>query len=227
VAFWSTGLGETHSHDAQIILMATAGNDDLVRGCLNIDTARYFDDAAARLAPDAAGLYILPNLALPHSEGEIVLHSADPSVHPSIRMHYYDDPHDLRVMVAVVRRSLEIAAHWPGPHKIGPVLIPPFLAAKHGYDAGGELSDALLEDFARHFSLTVYHHTCTCRIGDVVDPQLRVLGVDKLRVADASVMPNIPSGNTNAPTIMIGEKAAEMIAADHGVQLRAFVGERP
>jgi choline dehydrogenase-like flavoprotein len=226
VAFWSTGLGDTHSHDAQIILMATAGNDDLVRGCLNIDTARYFDDAAARLAPEAAGLYLLPNLALPHSEGEIVLHSSDPSVHPSIRMHYYDDPHDMQVMVAVVRRTLEIAAHWPG-NTLGPVLIPPFLAAKHGYVAGGELSDALLEDFALHFSLTVYHHTCTCRIGDVVDPRLRVLGVDKLRVADASVMPNITSGNTNAPTIMIGEKAAEMIAADHGVHLRAFVGARP
>jgi choline dehydrogenase len=106
-------------------------------------------------------------------------------------------------------------------------MIPPFLAAKHGYAAGGEFSDALLEDFALHFSLTVYHHTCTCRIGDVVDPRLRVLGVAKLRVADASVMPNIPSANTNAPSIMIGEKAAEMIAADNGVQLRAFVGERP
>ena len=140
-------------------------------------------------------------------------------------MHYYDDPHDMQVMVAVVRRTLEIAAHWPG-NTLGPVLIPPFLAAKHGYVAGGELSDALLEDFALHFSLTVYHHTCTCRIGDVVDPRLRVLGGDKLRVADASVMPNITSGNTNAPTIMIGEKAAEMIAADHGVHLRAFVGAR-
>jgi len=142
-------------------------------------------------------------------------------------MNYYDDPHDMQVMVAAVRRALEIAAHWPEHHKIGPVLIPPFLAAKHGYAAGGEISDALLEDLALHFSLTVYHHTCTCRIGDVVDPRLRVLGVDKLRVADASVMPNLTSGNTNAPSIMIGEKAAEMIAADHGVQLRAFVGGRP
>lgn len=227
VAFWSTGLGDTHSHDAQIILFATAGNDDLVRLCLNIDTARYFDDAATRLAPHAAGIYLLPNLALPHSEGEIVLQSADPGVHPAIRMHYYDDPYDMQVMVAVMRRTLDIAAHWPGDRKIGPLLIPPFLAAKHGYEAGGELSDALLEDFALHFSLTVYHHTCTCRIGDVVDPRLRVLGVDKLRVADASVMPNITSGNTNAPSIMIGEKAAEMIAADNGVKLRAFVGEHP
>ena len=95
-----------------------------------------------------------------------------------------------------------------------------------GTSTGDEPSDALLEDFALHFSLTgLSPDTCTCRIGDVVDPRLRVLGVGKLRVADASVMPNVISGNTNAPSIMIGEKAAEMIAADHGVKLAAFVGE--
>lgn len=71
------------------------------------------------------------------------------------------------------------------------------------------LSDALLEDLARHYALTVYHVTSTCRIGDVVDPRLRVRGIEALRVADASVMPNVVSGNTNAATIMIGEKAAE------------------
>ena len=80
-------------------------------------------------------------------------------------------------------------------------------------------------DLALHFSITVYHHTCTCRIGDVVDPRLRVMGARNLRVADASIMPNVISGNTNAPSIMIGEKAAEMIASDHGVKLVAFVGE--
>jgi choline dehydrogenase-like flavoprotein len=63
-----------------------------------------------------------------------------------------------------------------------------------------------------------------CRIGSVVDPQLRVLGVDGLRVADASVMPNVVSGNTNAASIMIGEKAAELLAADHGVALAEVVG---
>jgi choline dehydrogenase len=105
-------------------------------------------------------------------------------------------------------------------------MMPPFLAEKYGYREGGAPSDALLEDFALHFSLTVYHPTSTCRIGDVVDPRLRVKGVGKLRVADASVMPAVIGGNTNAPTIMIGERAAEMIAADHGVKLREFVGEQ-
>ena len=62
-------------------------------------------------------------------------------------------------------------------------------------------------------------------MGSVVDPQLRVVGVAGLRVADASVMPNVVSGNTNAAAIMIGEKAAEMLAADHGVQLTEVVGQ--
>jgi choline dehydrogenase-like flavoprotein len=225
VVFCSTGLGDPHSHDTEIICSVTGGNDALVRSCLNIDTARFFDDPNKRLAPDAEAIFLMANPVLPRSEGEIVLASADPAVHPNIRMNYYDDPYDMKVMLAVVRQTLDIAAHWPGNRKIGPVLIPPFLAEKHGHVTGAEPSDALLEDLALHFSLTVYHHTCTCRIGDVVDPRLRVLGVRKLRVADASVMPNVTSGNTNAPSIMIGEKAAEMIAADHGVKLAAFVGE--
>ena len=103
---------------------------DLVRVKLNVDTSLYFDDAAKRLALDAEHVILLANPVLPHSEGEIVLTSADPNDHPSIRLNYYDDPHDMRVMRAVVRRALDIAAHWPGNRKIGPVLIPPFLAKK-------------------------------------------------------------------------------------------------
>jgi choline dehydrogenase len=225
VTFCSTGLGDAHSHDTQIGCFVTNGDDDLIRNKLNIDTSLYFDDAAKRLAPDAEHVIFLANPVLPHSEGEIVLTSADPMVHPSIRLNYYDDPHDMKVMQAVVRRALDIAAHWPGNRKIGPVMIPPFLAEKHGYVTGAEPSDALPEDLALHFPITVYHHTCTCRIGDVVDPRLRVMGARNLRVADASIMPNVISGNTNAPSIMIGEKAAEMIASDHGVKLVAFVGE--
>ena len=103
-------------------------------------------------------------------------------------------------------------------------MVPPALARKHGYQSGATPSDGLLEDLALHFSMTVYHLVSTCRIGSVVDPRLLVMGVGKLRVADASVMPNLVSGNTNAASIMIGEKAAEMIAEDHQVTLAEFVG---
>src|SRR5262249_54017197 len=180
-----------------------------------------------RLAADAENMIVLANPVQPRSEGEIVLESADPAARPAIRMNYFDDPHDIKVMVAVLRRALDIVAHWPAHRTIGPWLIPPFLAEKHGHIDGAVPSDALLEDFARHYSLTVYHVTTTCRIGSVVDPRLRVIGVAKLRVADASVMPNVVSGNTNAASIMIGEKAAEMLAADHGVKIAEFGGQRP
>ena len=225
-AWFSTGLGDHHSHDAQLGFLPCGGSAHSF-ACLNIDPAKYFDDASRRLAPDAEGMVVLANPVLPHSEGEIVLESAGPAANPAIRMNYFADAHDMKVMIAVVRRALDVVAHWPAHRKIGPLMVPPCLAHKHGHQQGAAPSDALLEDFALHFSLTVYHLTCTCRIGSVVDPRLRVMGVGKLRVADASVMPNVISGNTNAASIMIGEKAAEMVAADHGVKLAEFVGEHP
>lgn len=223
-AWFSTGMGDEHTHDAQIGLFACGYNEELWRRCLRVDPDEYFDDAADRLGPFAESVIVLANPVQPHSEGEIVLTSADPFADPDIRMNYFDDPHDIAVMLAVLRRALDIVANWPSHRELGPLLVPPFLAAKHAHVAGAEPSDALLEDLARHYSSTVYHLTSTCRMGSVVDAALRVHGVAHLRVADASVMPNVVSGNTNAAAIMIGEKAAEMIAADHGVRLTEFVG---
>ena len=212
-------------HDAQIGFFICGYNPEIWLRCLRVDTDRYFDDAARRLAPEAESMLVLANPVQPHSEGEVVLASTDPADHPTIRMNYFADPHDVKVIVAVMRRVLDIVAHWPAGRAIGPLQVPPFLAAKHGHVEGDVPSDALLEDLALHYSWTVYHLTSTCRIGNVVDSRLRVVGVERLRVADASVMPNVVSGNTNAASIMIGEKAAEMLAADHGVTLREFVGE--
>ena len=223
-AWFSTGLGDHHSHDGQVGFFACGYNPDIWQRCLRVNTDEYFDDAPRRLAVDVESVIVLANPVQPHSEGEIVLQSADPTEHPAIRMNYFGDPHDMTVMVAVMRRVLDIVAHWPH-RRIGPLLIPPFLARKHGHVEGANPSDALLEDLALHYSWTVYHVTTSCRIGSVVDPRLRVVGVDRLRVADASVMPNVVSGNTNAAAIMIGEKAAEMLAADNGVRLEEFVGE--
>jgi choline dehydrogenase-like flavoprotein len=224
-AWFSTGLGDTHSHDAQIAFIPCGYNYDLWHRCLNVDTSLYFDDANSRLAPNTENVIVLANPVLPRSEGEIVLQSADPGTYPSIRMNYFDDEHDMKVMIAVLRRALAIVSHWPNKG-IGSLLVPPFLAEKHAYKQGTTPSDDLLQDLALHFSITVYHLTGTCRIGNVVDARLNVNGVRKLRVADASVMPNIVSGNTNAATVMIGEKAAEMIAMDHDVKITEFVGER-
>ncbi len=223
-AWFSTGLGDPHTHDAQIAFFACGYYPDLWRGNLRIDPDEYFDDPAVRLAPDAESIIVLANPVQPHSEGEIVLASADPLDHPEIRMNYYGDPHDMQVMIAIARRVLDLVANWPEHREIGPLMVPPAIAARHGHHEGDTPSDALIEDLARHYSATVYHLTSTCRIGDVVDPRLRVNGVANLRVADASVMPNVVSGNTNAASIMIGEKAAEMIARDQGITLGEFVG---
>jgi choline dehydrogenase-like flavoprotein len=225
IAFFSTGLGDHHSHDAQLMFVPCGYDEDLFANRLRIDTSRYFANCAQSLAPERENILVLANPVLQHSEGEIVLQSPDPLMPPAIQMNYFGDPYDLKVMVAVMRRALDVVAHWPGPKKPGPLNVPPDLAKKHGYKPGEPPSDALLENMALHYATTVYHLSCTCRIGDVVDPRLNVLGVKNLRVADASVMPEIVSGNTNAASIMIGEKAAEMIAMDHGVKLKAFVGK--
>lgn len=118
-----------------------------------------------------------------------------------------------------MRKVLEIARNWEG---VGEWMVPPRLARLHGWKPGDEPSDALLENCALHFAMTVYHLSCTCRIGDVVDERLRVMGVKNLRVADASVMPEIPSGNINAPCIMIGERASDLIKQDHGISVSAL-----
>lgn len=223
-AWFSTGLGDHHSHDAQIGFFASGYNRDLWAGCMRVDPEQYFDDAEQRLSDDAETVMLLANPVQPHSEGEITLASADASAPPNIDMNYFGDDHDMPVMIATMRRVLDIAKNWPSHRALGAPLFPPFLADKHGHSPGDAPSDALLEDLALHYAWTVYHPTTTCRIGDVVDPQLRVYGIAGLRVADASVMPNVVSGNTNAAAMMIGEKAAEMIAAEHDVRLNQFVG---
>jgi choline dehydrogenase-like flavoprotein len=223
-AWFSTGLGDEHSHDAQIGLFACGYNAEIWRACLRVDPNEYFADPATALGPEAESLFVLANPVQPHSEGEIRLASSDPLAAPDIRMNYFGDPHDMQVMIAVVRRTLDVIDQLRSAHEIGDVRVPPAIAARHGYSAGDKPSDELIEDLARHHSSTVYHLTSTCRIGSVVDANLRVLGVERLRVADASVMPNVVSGNTNAASIMIGEKAAELVARDHDVQLREFVG---
>ncbi len=222
VAFLSSGLGDDHTHDIQVGFLACAYTPDMWKGIFRYDD-NYFSNPEQQLDPSKGGVVLLANPVQPHSEGSITLASADPNDKPIIDFNYFADPHDVKVMVAAMRKVIEIADAWPGDG-LGALNIPPLLAEKHGYDAAAGPSDELLEDMARHYALTVYHLVSTCRMGDVVDERLKVFGVDGLRVADASVMPNIVSGNTNAASIMIGERAAELIAMDHGMALANMVG---
>ncbi len=223
VAFFNTGLGDEHTHDAEIGFLVCGYTPEIWQAIFRIEIDEYFEDPAVVLAPDAEVVVVLPNPVQPRSEGEVTLASADPNDAPLIRLNYLDDPHDVEVMVATMRRALEIVANWPG-EGLGPLLVPEKLSVTHGYELGDVPSDDLLEDMARHYAVTVYHEASTCRIGSVVNADLRVRGVASLRVADASVMPSVVSGNTNAVCIMIGEKAAELIAADHDIILQEVVG---
>jgi len=154
---------------------------------------------------DKPGLTIAPCQLRPESRGTIRIKSADPSVYPSIVANYLTDPLDQEVAIASLKWGRKIAAQ--------PALSP---YVDHEMDPGlGFDTDEQLLAFARENGTTIYHPVGTCQMGHgpmaVVDPELRVHGVEGLRVVDASVMPRLVSGNTNAPTIMIAEKASDMI----------------
>lgn len=144
----------------------------------------------------------------PESRGTVSLHSADPFAAPAIDPAYLSDPRDLDTMIKGARMTREI-------------LEAPALAKYRHKEMFGTDTARTDADWERHIRAradTIYHPVGTCKMGvddmAVVDPQLRVRGLQGLRVVDASVMPTLVSGNTNAPTIMIAEKAADMILAD-------------
>ena len=146
----------------------------------------------------------------PESRGEIRLASADPSMHPTIHPNYLSTEADCRTIVEGINIARRIARCEPLSHKISEEFRPDDRLDMDDYE--GTL------DWARNNSTTIYHPTGTCKMGlgsdAVVDSRLRVHGIAGLRVADCSIMPEIVSGNTNAPAIMIGEKASDMILDD-------------
>jgi choline dehydrogenase len=162
----------------------------------------------------SAGIDDFPGFSLggfqlhPRSRGSIHARSADPAAFPRIEPNYFTDELDRRTaldMLKLIRRvaaspamrSLIVRETRPGPEAV---------------------DDETLLDYARGSGQTAWHTVGTCRMGDpadcVVDTKLRVHGVQKLRVIDASVMPTIPSSNTNAPSIMLGERGADLVLGD-------------
>ncbi|MBV9459033.1 MAG: choline dehydrogenase [Bradyrhizobium sp.] len=144
----------------------------------------------------------------PESRGSLKIRNADPSAPPEIRINYLATETDRAAFVDGFRILRKILA--------APALKP--YSVEEIYPGVKATSDEDLLDYCRSTGSTVYHPTSTCRMGNdplaVVDQRLRVRGIEGLRVVDASIMPDLMSGNTNAPTIMIAEKASDMILQD-------------
>jgi choline dehydrogenase len=159
---------------------------------------------AVKLAKET-GITIIAQQMRPESKGSIHIKTADPGKPPAIRFNFLAESIDRECLLSTMRITRRLmqapAMSWLGPQEIAP--------------GPRTQSDAELLDFVARTAETTYHPIGTCRMGSdplaVVDDQLRVRGIAGLRVADASIMPTLTSGNTNAPSIMIGEKAARMV----------------
>ncbi|MGH3424600.1 MAG: GMC family oxidoreductase [Nocardioidaceae bacterium] len=158
--------------------------------------------------PSARMVTVAPTLVSVRSRGSVRLRSSDPTWHPAIDAAYYDDPADLEAMTEGTRRLLDLSSQGP---------LTRFL--DRPWKPGHAPTTEDIVDHLRAQTQTLYHPVGTCAMGAgeqaVVDPELRVRGVEALRVVDASVMPVVPRGNTNAPTIMIAERAADLLRTNH------------
>ncbi len=165
--------------------------------------------------PEAHGVWVSPCLLTPEGRGSVALASNDPTAQPVVRNRFYTEPADMARMVDALRLMEEIC---------GQPSFRPYAAER--YNAPDGDSDEALRKHAARTTFPIYHPVGTCAIGSVVDAELRVNGLEGIRVVDASVMPTVPRGNTNAPTIAVAERASDLIRGEE--PLRAEAGaEQP
>jgi choline dehydrogenase-like flavoprotein len=158
----------------------------------------FYDEGLT--APHCGGYCFGPVLIKPSSRGRVLLRTPLPDSKPCVVCNFLTTEDDRESMIAGIRLALEIAEQEPLRR-----------VARLAYTVPDDDSDDAIVRYVERAGQTVYHPTSTCAIGSVVDPQLRVLGVEGLRVCDASVMPTITRANTNAATIMIAEKGADLV----------------
>ncbi|XP_017779952.1 PREDICTED: glucose dehydrogenase [FAD, quinone] [Nicrophorus vespilloides] len=200
--------------DMELMMLSTSTSADggtQVKQAHGLDDEFYKEVFESINYRDQFGMF--PMMLRPKSRGLIKLKSKDPMEYPLMYHNYLTDPHDVAVLREGVKASLavgETTAMKRFGARLHRTLLP---NCKHLPPFTDEYWDCAV----RQYTLSIYHYSCTAKMGPpsdpyaVVDPQLRVYGVSGLRVIDASIMPTITSGNINAPVIMIGEKGADLI----------------
>lgn len=198
------GLGATNHFEACAFIRSKAGVEwpdiqyHFLPGAMRYDGNAAFDG-------DGFQVHVGPNK--PKSRGRVDIADADPAAKPRILFNYLQDADDIADWRRVVRLTREIMAQPAMDPYRGDEIQP----------GTGITSDAEIDAWVRENVESAYHPSCTCRMGDpddtdtVLRPDLTVIGVEGLRVADSSIFPTIPNGNLNAPTIMVAEKAADLI----------------
>lgn len=200
--------------DVELLSLASSiaiDSGGIFRQSLKITDKTYYTAYGSLSGLDAWSA--LPVLLIPKSRGYVELRDKNPFSLPKLYSGYFTDPKDMATMIAAVRYIIKLGES-ESFQKYGPQL---HVAQIPGCEHTAPLSDEYWECAIRTVAVTIYHPTSTCRMGPpndpdaIVDPELRVYGVEGLRIVDSSVIPRPISGHTNAPTIMIGEKAADMI----------------
>jgi choline dehydrogenase len=166
-------------------------------------------ESAARFNPPEASWSLLPGVVQPKSRGRIRLTGPDPSDPLQIEDNLLSHPDDMKAAIACVELCREIGNSAPLRCYAKREVMP------------GNLKGAEMENFIREVATAYSHETCTAKMGrdsmSVVDAHLKVYGIEKLRIADGSIMPRVTASNTMAPCVVIGERAAEILKAEHGL----------
>lgn len=203
------GRGAGTTPDAHLVGFLRSNPDESVPDIqVHLTPAGYLIAGEGDLVLKENSITAIASVCRPKSRGRVRLKSADPSAPPAIEHRLFSDPDDLERLAGGVRALRRIIAARPMADMITKPIEPSW----------GDVTDATLRSYLVANAGTIYHPSGTCRMGadegSVVDPALRVRGARGLRVADASIMPAVTSGNLNAPCMMIGEKAADLILAD-------------
>jgi choline dehydrogenase len=200
IALFMQGQGPLTSNIAEGGLFWRS-RDDLAAPDIQFHAAPAMFIEEGLVDPPAHGYTFGPCLVAPHSVGDLKLASKDPTAKPAIRHNYFAERADLEALMAGLRLAADIGDQAPLADRY----------RRNAYEPPASSSDEDLAAYIRAKVQTLYHPVGTCAMGAVVDDELRVHGIDALRVIDASVMPTVPRGNTNAPTIMVAERGADLV----------------